>query len=57
MYVKYIRIRPKTAQVLPQFKGRLLDLLSNVRLGCKGLPRRNTIAYLDKVSITKKKGL
>ena len=33
-------------------KGRLLTLLSNIRLGWKGLPRTNTLAYYENPLIT-----
>ncbi len=32
----------------------LLALTTNMRLGWKGLPRTNTLAYLSRMSVTKK---
>jgi len=33
------------------FNGRLLALLANIRLGCKGLPETNVLAYYEKAQL------
>ncbi len=50
--VKCLRVRPEPTQIKnlsdAPLQGRLLASLANIRVGLKGLPESNTLAYYER---------